>query len=746
MYRLRDLDHRGRQVAAIVVVLLALPFAVAVGRAHAADWLPSGDNGIIALQGFDVFSDDPPLVGLPSTAGVYVEANPRHPGPIEFYALALPMKALGPGMGMVSWTALANAASVLVAAWVVFRRTGPGVGLWGAFVVGTIAWAQGPAQLTDPVSSNAGGIPMVALAVLAVALADGDRRLLPLFALWSAYVTQQHLGVFGFGIALTVGGVAGLGLHAWRARRGVLVRSGAEPVAPIAAVHRDAHPGSGATVAALVGAEVDHATPGAFGAPAPAAAAARTATPAEVATGDAGAVPDEVDPWSIEVVLGARPAKPPRVPRGERARAPGERWWPWVGAAFVVTVLCWLPVLIDVATGDPSNLSRLTHYTGSEGRQTIGSTAGLRQAVRALGVPPLVGRTDLSGNDLIAPASILAWLSALLVVAFLVRVVVRQGSARPALSRAALAALGLAATGAIIGANVPAFESDRLNLYRWAFVVSALTWLVIGWSAALWVDAGRGRYATRARWETPWLGVLALLALTVGSCTGAGPRDYRDGELFQIEHQLNDRVLTAVEGKHTVLILPFGGMAGRSLAESLAVDLEAAGHATVLPSYELPNYGDRRSLARNRPDAAIVIRTGRNQVTTKEAGAKVLYRADLNPGRRKTVQALVDQAKGQVLVPAEDANAIARRNGVDPLAAKLAIEKLSFNPSAVLYDPTLVGLLEAGYLTSPKLDPAGLADLRRRPLDVSWSEDRIEVVQITPGSALYLYPEIGAAP
>ena len=91
--RLRDLDGPERLVAALVGLLLVLPVVVSAGRAVADDLVPSGDEAGIAVRVHDVLSTDPPLTGLPSTSDLYgTGIRTMHPGPIEFYLLALPAR------------------------------------------------------------------------------------------------------------------------------------------------------------------------------------------------------------------------------------------------------------------------------------------------------------------------------------------------------------------------------------------------------------------------------------------------------------------------------------------------------------------------------------------------------------------------------------------------------------------------------------------------------------------------------
>jgi hypothetical protein len=216
--------------------------------------------------------------------------------------------------------------------------------------------------------------------------------------------------------------------------------------------------------------------------------------------------------------------------------------------------------------------------------------------------------------------------------------------------------------------------------------------------------------------------------------------------LFGIERRLNDRVLQAVQGKENVLVVPFGNLASRSLAQSLAVDLEAHGHRAVLPGYESASYGQHRSLAERRPDTVVIVRTGRAAVTSREDDSKVLFTEDLNRDRRRRFERLSDQARSAPIVVSPEGAELAERAGLDPGFTDAAFQLMPLDPDSILYRPTLVDLLAAGYLTSPKFDGELLGELKANPLDLSWDEDRIEVVEVTPSTALYLYPTLPNEP
>ena len=203
-----------RLVAALVGLLLVLPVAVSAGRAVADDWVPSGDEAVIAVRVHDVLSTDPPLTGLPSTSDLYgTGIRTMHPGPIEFYLLALPARLLGPQLGLLLGAGAFTAASLLISAWVVLRRAGPGVALWVSVLLTWTTWSTGTAVLTDPISSNVGGYPLLAAAVLAWALLLGDLRLLPLAVGVVSFAAQQHLAMVIPAGAVVVVAVVGVVLE-----------------------------------------------------------------------------------------------------------------------------------------------------------------------------------------------------------------------------------------------------------------------------------------------------------------------------------------------------------------------------------------------------------------------------------------------------------------------------------------------------------------------------------------------------
>lgn len=654
MHRLRNLDGRARLVALLAVVCLTAPFVASVVGAVHRDWTPSNDEALIALRVHDVTSGHPPLIGQPSTAAQYSELDPpHHPGPIEFYLLVPAVELLGSDLGMLVGAGLFNLSAILVAAWVVFRRAGPLVGLAGVLALSGLAWAQGIAMLTDPISSNMGGIPLVAVVVLGWAVLDGDLRLLPLFALALAFVCQQHLAVVG----------VAAGTAAW------------------------------------------------------------------VAVGLAFT-------W-----LGWRRAA--GDPEGGGAGPPQDRWW-WLGGAAAVSLVAWLPVIIDQVAGT-GNVGRMLSFGGADDRPSLGLGAGIRQGLRALGVPPLVLRTNLHGDAIHAPLSGPAIAGTLVVIGLLVAIAVAdRHRCRPRASLA-ITTLVLAACGALTGANVPrSMEADRINFYRWAFVASALAWFVLAWAAAGLV---RRRWpAETARIQVPGAIAIGLAVVLVAGATVAwsGPRDRRDQEVFHTERRLADVADEALEPGSRVLLVPDGSAASLALVPALTLQLVERGHAVRVPSDQVAGYGDHLVDHGEPFDAGLVLVTGKDRVP--DGPGRVLARVDLNASNRAARARLAEQLKGKDLHVSPDGPAIIEDVAGDTLVGRSAIfglllASVSKDPARALEYPDVARALDAGYFDQIDLDPEALATLRAHPVRYSWAQDVFELRLLTPDELRAAYPD-----
>lgn len=683
MHRLRDLDRTGRLVALLVLLALAAPFVASVVDAHSLGWRPSGDEALIALRVHDVADGELPLTGQPSTADQYDAGEPpRHPGPIEFYLLTVPVGLLDFDLGMLTGAGLLAFGGVAVAVWVAFRRGGPAVGLGAAVVCSAVAWSEGLAVLTDPISSNVGGIPFLALAALAWALLDGDIRLVPLAAFVFAFVCQAHLAVVGISLGTAAWAGAGIvwSMVAWHRSRHRPLRARGSTEPPVYADEMGSTGSTGST---------DQATSG-------------------------------------------------------RARP-----WPWLAAGLGVTLVCWAPVIVDqfFASG---NLGRIASFAGSSERPTLGLGSGVTQALRALGLPPLLLHTDLIGTDIKADLTPLATATSLVVIAALVTIiVVRWRSCR---THAWLAAttLVVAVVGAWNGANVPAsLEAQRINFYRWTFVVSAGVCASLAWAVAAALASRSTEPVhpalSRARPVLVAGAVVSVAAIAVASIAVGGPRTRRDQQVFALEDQLRDAARRGVEGQRRVLLVARGASATLATGPALALDLVRAGHEVRVMSDQEDGYGPERTLDEgDRVDTVLDLASAPEAIPVGQPG-RTLVRTELNAEAREVVRRVSEQVRARRVVRSARAPAILARFGAPPGSAKallysIVIDNLASKPEDVLLrNRDVVPLLQAGYLTTPTFAAADLAVLARATYTTSWNDDNFELRELTPAEAEVTY-------
>jgi hypothetical protein len=220
-----------------------------------------------------------------------------------------------------------------------------------------------------------------------------------------------------------------------------------------------------------------------------------------------------VVPAGLVLTAGAAVGTALSLGRGRRWRQREVRheWARWGVRSALVGLVLWAPVLLQQVLGD-GNVSRLVGFAGTD-RETLGGASALRQVVHALGLPPLLGHTRLTGRSLIVAVPPEGWLSAGAIAAVVAWLGARWWRSRP--RQAALAVMvGVAAlAGLLTGSTVPVgLEESRLVLYHWCFVLALFTWLVLGLGV---LELAPRRRLTSRRATVPALTALALLAIVV---------------------------------------------------------------------------------------------------------------------------------------------------------------------------------------------------------------------------------------
>lgn len=197
--------------------------AASAARALRQGWIPTGDDAYIAMRATDVFSAHPPLVGTWSSASVWAHRNVNHPGPALFYALALPVRLLGPTVGSAAGMVVVNAASIAAVAWLARRRAGDGLAVAAMVAVSGLLLAMGHSLLFDPWNPYAALLPFLVFLFAVWGALCGDGFALLFVAVAGAFALQTHLSYVLLVPGLTALAVAGYGWRWWRDR---VARSG----------------------------------------------------------------------------------------------------------------------------------------------------------------------------------------------------------------------------------------------------------------------------------------------------------------------------------------------------------------------------------------------------------------------------------------------------------------------------------------------------------------------------------------
>lgn len=185
----------GKGYLAILTALAAIPVLAAFARAVGHGWWPEGDDAMLGLKIADVFSSNPPTMGMRSTAG---NADPmlasHHPGPMALYLLALPAALFGfHPIGLLIGVAAMHIALIVGTCVVAERRGGPRLALMSLIAVVAIQWAVGTEALFRPLNPYPASIGVLLLLLLTWSLLVGDTACSWLFVMTASLIAQANL-------------------------------------------------------------------------------------------------------------------------------------------------------------------------------------------------------------------------------------------------------------------------------------------------------------------------------------------------------------------------------------------------------------------------------------------------------------------------------------------------------------------------------------------------------------------------
>ncbi|CAA9318576.1 MAG: hypothetical protein AVDCRST_MAG29-277 [uncultured Nocardioidaceae bacterium] len=227
----RDQRHRRSDTLRVWLLwsVLAAPLAVAAVALRQEHWYPLLDQAVTEMRIRDVWSGDPPLLGLYGRLGP-PGREASHPGPLSFLAL-WPLYQL---FGATAWamqaaTACLHAAAIAAALWIAHRRGGTTLAIGFAAALAVLARYYGAFTLTDPWNPY---MPVLWWFVFLLAIWSvwcGDLPMLPVAALAGSLCAQTHVSyvglIFGLGgLAMAAAAIAATRGPPGRRRSSLLLR------------------------------------------------------------------------------------------------------------------------------------------------------------------------------------------------------------------------------------------------------------------------------------------------------------------------------------------------------------------------------------------------------------------------------------------------------------------------------------------------------------------------------------------
>jgi len=208
-----------RRPVLIVWALIVAPLVWWWAHLLWTGWFPQGDEALVAIRTHDVFSTHPPLLGMRTTSSINTPGvHAHHPGPLEFYALALPYRL----SGSHPWGLLLGCLLILIAFVTIALRSAHRAA--GAAGVAIVAWAMAVLEITVgaalvlPLNTWTPMIGLLAVLVLGWRLLLGATSEMPWYAVCAAYVAQAHVSFAPLVGLLTVV-LCAVGAVRWRRRR-----------------------------------------------------------------------------------------------------------------------------------------------------------------------------------------------------------------------------------------------------------------------------------------------------------------------------------------------------------------------------------------------------------------------------------------------------------------------------------------------------------------------------------------------
>jgi hypothetical protein len=194
----RPSRRRERLVGVAVAVALALPIVIAAIAVRTPRWYPQVDLAQIEMRVRDVFTTDPPTIGLGGRIYGINNTQGAHPGPLSFYLLAPVYRLFGatPWAMQVS-DAVLNVLALVGTLWATSRRWGLRGVLLIAAALAFLVHLYGTQLLVYPWNPFMPVLFWVLFLVCVWGVLCGDLPLLPVAVVTGTLCAQTHIPYVG---------------------------------------------------------------------------------------------------------------------------------------------------------------------------------------------------------------------------------------------------------------------------------------------------------------------------------------------------------------------------------------------------------------------------------------------------------------------------------------------------------------------------------------------------------------------
>lgn len=285
-----------------------------------------------------------------------------------------------------------------------------------------------------------------------------------------------------------------------------------------------------------------------------------------------------------------------------------------LGISALITVLLWVPSLIQQFTMHPGNLTNLWRASGSGLHRSLSFSQALQAVVSIIAVPPFWLRdsftTQTIGSDSIDGLRIGLGIGVLVALVGLGILASRRRD-RTTLALLGIALVALAASVVNI-TQAPSIYGFKRQYFRSMWGAAMFTWMAIVIAVVRSLPhreaTGRPRGGTVPRLAA--VGTLMTVLVAIAAFPHQDPGPGTNGtspSSVVLARQVISPSVEALRGKGQVMVFAAGAFTSYNLSSSLILALATAGVDVCVLPFLVPQYGASRACNKGGPDLYVAV-------------------------------------------------------------------------------------------------------------------------------------------